>query len=271
MGYEGGTGVATVLQKKYSSRIIIAGALVADTRLLLSDWDPDQPMQMNLERIARENTLAKGSRARLKKELSAFKGRYLLDPSVTAALRTMVRAHAPATLLHPILYYLTIQADPLVGDFVAHKIAPVYRTGARIITTRQTKDWLLEAVAAGQTEGAWSESTAERIAQGILATLRDFDIIYGKAKKLLHQPIITSPAFAGIAFLIHRREPSAAKVLAHPIWERFLMERADVERRFLQAHQERLLTYQAAGRVIRLDFPATTIEEYARVLVDRAL
>ncbi len=258
-------------QHKYSTKIINAGALLDDTLLLLADWDLQQSVGDNLERVTRENSLAKGSRARLKEELVAFKGRYLGDASIIAALVTLVRAHAPPSLLHPILYALTIQADPLIGDFVAAQIAPLFRAGARTITTRQAQAWLLAAVEAGLTARPWSAPTAERVAQGILATLRDFAIIQGKAKKLLRQPVLAAPAFAAIAFLIHRQEPSAARVLAHPIWERFLMERPDVERACLRAHQENVLVYQAAGRVLRLDFPAATIEEYAHVLVERAL
>ncbi len=113
-------------QHKYSTKIINAGALLDDTRLLLADWDLQQSVGDNLERVTRENSLAKRSRARLKEELVAFKGRYLGDASVTAALVTLVRAHAPPSLLHPILYVLTIQADPLIGDFV---VAQGYRSG----------------------------------------------------------------------------------------------------------------------------------------------
>jgi hypothetical protein len=49
----------------------------------------------------------------------------------------------------------------------------------------------------------------------------------------------------------------------------FFFDPLMVERFFFESHQQQLLTYLAAGRVIRIEFPAKTIEEYARALTQR--
>ena len=49
----------------YSTKIIKAGALPADTKTLLSHWDTSSPVQDNLDRIRRENLLGKASRSRV--------------------------------------------------------------------------------------------------------------------------------------------------------------------------------------------------------------
>jgi hypothetical protein len=46
----------------YSSKIIKAGALLADTKTLLAHWDTSVPAQMNLDRLRRENVFGKASR-----------------------------------------------------------------------------------------------------------------------------------------------------------------------------------------------------------------
>jgi hypothetical protein len=43
-----------------------------------------------------------------------------------------------------------------------------------------------------------------------------------------------------------------------------------VERFYLEAHQRKLLSYLAAGSVIRIEFPGVTLEDYARELAQRA-
>jgi hypothetical protein len=46
----------------YSSKIIKAGALLADTPILLSHWDVTVSVQKNIERVHQENVFGKASR-----------------------------------------------------------------------------------------------------------------------------------------------------------------------------------------------------------------
>jgi hypothetical protein len=49
----------------YSSKIIKAGALIGDTKTLLSHWDVDAPVDDNLSRVRRHNIFGKASRSRV--------------------------------------------------------------------------------------------------------------------------------------------------------------------------------------------------------------
>ena len=49
----------------YTSKIIKAGALLDDTKTLLSHWDTSAAVSENLDRIRRENVFAKASRSRV--------------------------------------------------------------------------------------------------------------------------------------------------------------------------------------------------------------
>ena len=44
-----------------------------------------------------------------------------------------------------------------------------------------------------------------------------------------------------------------------------------VERLFLDAHQNKLLTYQAAGKIHRIEFYANNLEEMANVISGRTV
>jgi Putative inner membrane protein (DUF1819) len=267
----GKMAVVALAPRPYSSKIIHAGALVSDTRQFFATWNCDQTVPANLTRIIDGNLLAKSSRTRLKEISSAFRERYLGDPDTIAALTLLVHANVSASVLHPILFFFASEADPLLGDCVTDLISSRFAAGEREITISSVTRWLMDAVTAKRTVGKWSESTATRIARGLLSTLRDFDIITGKAQKRLHRPFVATPGFAFIAFALNQRGLSGDQLLHHSTWDRFLWGRMDVEAHLLQAHQENLLRYQAAGRIIRLDFPATTREEYARVLTYGAL
>ena len=63
-------------QSPYSSKIIKAGALLADTKTLLSHWDVAATGAENLDRIRRENVFGKASRSRVEDILAIFRQRY---------------------------------------------------------------------------------------------------------------------------------------------------------------------------------------------------
>jgi len=71
----------------HTSKIIKAGALLPDTKLLLAQWDVAASVRENLECVQRENLFGKTSRVRVTDILAVFRRRYLGDARVLAGLR----------------------------------------------------------------------------------------------------------------------------------------------------------------------------------------
>ena len=69
----------------YSSKIIKAGALIGDTKTLLSHWDVDASVDENIHRMQRDNVFGKASRSRVEDILAIFRQRYLTDESDESA------------------------------------------------------------------------------------------------------------------------------------------------------------------------------------------
>jgi hypothetical protein len=130
----------------------------------------------------------------------------------------------------------------------------------------EVQNWIEQQVASGKTERPWSPSVQRRVVQGLLSALRDFGILEGSVKKQLAYVYLPLEAFAFIAFQLHAEGRSGKALLHDPEWELFLLPEGAVERLFLEAHQEGLLQYYAAGPVVRIDFPVHKLEEYAFVL-----
>lgn len=122
----------------------------------------------------------------------------------------------------------------------------------------------------GKTSGAWSGGTINRIAQGLLSTLRDFAVLQGAVRKRIAPSYLPVIAFSYIAFYLKRDQPSGTKLVEHADWRLFFLNPDGVERFLIEAQQHGLLEYHAAGTVTRLTFPAGTLEEYANVLAQRA-
>lgn len=76
--------------------------------------------------------------------------------------------------------------------------------------------------------------------------------------------------FAYLAFALHQEGATGSSLLNHRDWSLFLFSPPVVERLFLEADRNGLLRFQAAGKIVRIDFPAHSFEEMADVVAARA-
>ncbi len=262
-----------IKEPKYRTKIIKAGALLADTRTFFSYWDLAQSSAVNLERMQSGNVFGKGSRSRVQDVLAVFRQRYLTQPGVANALAILVQNNVPASILTPIFYFHTAKNDALLHDVVTEYLAGLQSQGRNELTTDQLVRFLLDQVYAGRTAGSWSDLTLQRLARGLLSTLRDFGVLSGAwqgAKKQIAPTYLPVEAFAYVAFVLNRRLRSGNLLVMSDEWRLFFLSPQLVEHFFVEADLQRLLTYHAAGRIVRVDFPTESIEEYAVALAQRA-
>jgi len=253
----------------YSSKIIKAGALVGDTKTLLSHWDLNASVEQNIIRVRRENVFGKTSRSRVEDILAIFRQRYLTEESVTRALITIVGGKFPAPALQSLFYFHSARADRLLHDAVTEILVPQRAKGLVGITVRDFERALAKWVEQGKTIGHWSAPTMTRIAQGLLSALRDFGVLQGSVNKQIVPPYLPVESFAYLVFYLKQHQPSGAKLIELPSWKLFFLSRDGVERLLFEAHQRDLLEYHVAGSVTRLTFPTETLEGYANVLTKK--
>jgi Putative inner membrane protein (DUF1819) len=253
----------------YSSKIIKAGALIGDTKTLLSHWDVDASVDENIGRVQRDNVFGKASRSRVEAILAIFRQRYLTEEPVTKALVTLVRRKFSTPALTWLLYFHSARADQLLRDAVTEIVVPMRARGLVDINVQDLRRLLAKWVNEGKTTAHWSEPTITRIAQGLLSALRDFGVLQGAVKKKIVPAYFPIESFAYIVFYLKQYQPSGAKLIALPDWKLFFLQREGVERFLFEAHQRNLLEYHVAGNVTRLTFPCKTLEEYANVLAKK--
>ena len=253
----------------YSSKIIKAGALIGDTKTLLSHWDLTASVAENINQVQRDNIFGKASRSRVEDILAIFRQRYLTEESVTKSLVTLIRGKFPTTARERLLYFHSARADQLLHDAVTKLLVPLQTRGLVDINKQDFQRSLAKLVEEGETMGHWSESTITRISRGLLSTLRDFGVLQGVINKKIAPAYLPIESFAYIMFYLKQHQPSGAKLIELPDWKLFLLQRESVECFLFEAHQRELLEYHVAGSVIRLTFPAKTLEEYANVLTQR--
>jgi Putative inner membrane protein (DUF1819) len=252
----------------YSSKIIKAGALIGDTKTLLSHWDVAASVEDNINRVQRDNVFGKASRSRVEDILAIFRQRYLTEESVTRALVTLVRGKFPTAALERLLYFHSARSDQLLHDAVTEILVPMQARGLVDINVQEFQRSLAKLLVEKKVR-PWSEITLLRAVQSILATLRDFGVLQGAVNKKIAPAFLPTESFAYIVFYLKQHQPSGAKLIELPDWKLFFLPREGVERFLFEAHQRDLLEYHVAGSVTRLTFPAETLEEYANVLAQR--
>ena len=254
----------------YTSKIIKAGALLADTKTLFAHWDLTASVQDNMDRMRRDNLFGKASRSRVEDVLAIFRQRFLTEEAVLRALVVLVRDKLPAASLDRILFFHAARADRLLYDAVVEVLVPLSVRGITDIDVVEMQKPLKKWAGEGKTKAPWSDPTVERIAQGLLSALRDFGVLHGAVNKRIAPAILPVEAFAYLMFFHKQHQPSGTKLLELPDWKLFFLPREGVERFLFEAHQRKLLEYHAAGSVTRLTFPVDTLEEYAHVVAQRA-
>jgi len=254
----------------YSSKIIKAGALLADSRTLFAEWDEELKPQENLDRVRSLNLFAKASRSRINDVLSIFRQRYLGDLEVPDALSVLVKGGFPSVSLDRIFYFHSAQSDPLLHDVVTEVLVPMQGRGGGYVSAdaivQVIKEWSREE----RISRRWSEVTSLRVAQELLATLRDFGVLSGARRKQLTLPYLPTEAFAYIAFVLNRQTGSGERLINSGEWDLFFLQAPAVERLFIEAQQTHFLQFHAAGRIMRVDFPAESLQDYARALTNRS-
>src|ERR1700733_2040562 len=253
----------------YTSKIIKAGALIGDTKTLLSHWDVEASVDENINRMQRDNVFGKASRSRVEDILAIFRQRYLTEESVTKALVILIRRKFPSAALDRLLYFHSARADRLLHDAVTELFVPMQARGLVDINVQNFQHSLTKWVDEAKTTSPWSESTVAHAARGLLSALRDFGVLQGAVNKKIAPAHFPIESFAYVVFYLRQHQPSGAKLIELPDWKLFFLSREGVERFLFEAHQRDLLEYHVAGSVTRLTFPVQTLEEYANVLAQR--
>lgn len=250
-----------------------SSGLLADVSLLFSAWDESKTVEENFDTVIRQNVFGKASRHRVTEILRIFRQRYLPNDGSDQAFRIFVGSSLPSEVTDRVIYFYTALAEPMIYDFVAENLYTLYQRGERNVTVRTAQQFIGDAINEGKTVGKWeAESTRERVAQGLLSTLRDLGVLSGAVgshSKTIAPAHLHVLAFAYMAFHLKRSEPSGERLIDHRHWRLFFLSQREVETYLAEANAQKLLTFQAAGSIVRIEFPTTDFTEYAHALIGR--
>jgi hypothetical protein len=247
--------LATIL----TSNIQKGGALLADCRRVVEVWDPSRTAEENLAWIAGANLLAKTSRARTDDVLRRIIVPRLVAPGqhVIPALRALL---AEPRAFTEACYYEASRDDALLAALAEGPLWSWWHAGRVGVKVDDVTDWLSKLAADGRTQ-PWSDAVKTKAARGLLAALRDFGILRGRARKEIASPALSPRGFAYVAWREHEQGVSSRALVASHVWRRWLLEPDRVLDLFGQAARMGVLRFSSAGSAVRVDWLAESLAE----------
>lgn len=250
-----------VVTQTLTSNIQKGGALLDDCRRVVEAWDPSTSSEENLERIARENLLAKASRTRTDDVLRRIIVPRFVQPGthVLPALRGLLPD--PRSFVNA-CYYEAARDDTLLAAFAEEPLWRWWQAGRVGVGVEDVKDWLLDLTGTDKLP-VWSDSVRTKAARGLLAALRDFGVLRGATRKEIVAPSMTPKGFAYVAWREHEQGASSRRLATSQVWRRWLLEPDRVLDLFAQAARLGVLQYSSAGSAVRIDWIAASLGEVA--------
>ncbi len=258
---------------KYTSNLQKGGAVLEDIKILLKYWRNDIPQKDLIKELISKNVLGKKSRKRVSDVIRyIFLPRYIsgYPKNHWAFLKQLVQADVPIEILRPILYLYCALNEPLIGDFISKVLLPRYKKGILEIYSKDVSDFIEKGVQDKTIPVKWGDSVIKRVASGLFSALKGFGILEGKRKRKIAPKFFPLPVFFYITFFIFKEGVLGKGIIEHPCWKLFLLNSQEIERLFMEAHQDKYLRYEQVGEIVRVEFFQNAFEEVVNAIIERS-
>ncbi|HLC40739.1 MAG TPA: BrxA family protein [Methylomirabilota bacterium] len=256
----------THLHTRYTTRLQKGGALLDSMRALTLRWG-DSTGNEHLG----NNSIGLPSRRRVRDVVGrAFMPRLVNSnpPDLWKLLAVLERSGVDRSVIVPIHYYAAAASEPLMWDFVIEELSQIAGTSREVTTDDALR--FLRARPIELFDGReWTSTVATKVARGLLAALRDYGILAGARDKRIATPYLPIASFALIARVRHEIGYRGESAIHDEVWKLYFLSSAAIERFFAEAASSHLLTYETAGPVVRIEYPACALEDYAEYVARR--
>jgi hypothetical protein len=246
-----------------SSFTVIKGAMIGETYAAFAGWDLSRSKRENLDRLRDHNYIGAKSDTWLRDVAKVLNRRFEPDGR-DRALVILAQKGCATHEWKPILLWHITRDEFLLRDFLVNWLFPAFDEGAFRVRPDALLKYL-EGLRArgGTTEHDWTESTADRVAAGLLKMATDFELLKGSVVREFAPYHLPERSFLYLLHALRDELENAGRLVSAPDWRMYLMRPADVERELLRLHQFRKLEYHAAGSLVQLTLPCASAHEYA--------
>jgi hypothetical protein len=248
-----------------SSFTVIKGSQLEPTYRAFAHWDLHRSKKENLDHLKKNDPLGAGT-ANWWRDLAKTLNRRFDTDGRDRILVELAQAGVPMDVWRPIVLWHMTRDEFLVRDFLSGWLAKQHAEGTWRLRVTDVEPYLhgLHGRAGIEIKEAWSPSTTERVASGLLHIAEDFGLMSGTLARAFVSYHMPEPAFLYLIHAASEAEPNAHQMVHAVDWRMYLMSPTDLQRELFRLHQQGILRYEVAGSVAELRLPYATAVEYAR-------
>jgi hypothetical protein len=161
------------------------------------------------------------------------------------------------------LFLGTCRTHAILFDFVIQVYWNAYSSGRESLSNDEARNFVVSANQDGRTTTPWADSMIERVTGYLTGTCADFGLLEDgsrSVRKILPYRI-ENRVLVYLAYNLHDAGNGDNKVLNHPEWQLFGMERDDVLNEIKRLSLQGWWIVQTAGDVIRIGWQYKSMEE----------
>ena len=258
------------VQRKYSTAISKGAGMIEETRRLLEQWRPDDPLDDFTRRVQAEGLLGNSTAYRTRDVVRRVFAPRFLRPSDKPAriLQRVLASGLPGRVFTELLFVFAARQDPLVYDFTIREYWPAARRGRPVIDTVPILSFLSEAHFDGRLDNSWSEKVSARIARCVLCLPRDAGLLreVRRGRREIVNYRMSDEGAAILARELNEAGVTDSSLCNHPDWGLFGMTPSEVVERLDGIGEHRGVIVQRAGSVVHFTWVVKSIEELIDVL-----
>jgi hypothetical protein len=244
--------------------------MIEETRCLLEQWRPEEPLDAFALRVQREGLLGNSTAYRTRDLVRRVFAPRFLRPSDKPAriLQRVITSGLPGRVFTELLFVFAARQDPLVYDFTVREYWPAVRRGRPVMNTDPMLSFLSEAHYDGRLDNQWSEKVSVRIARCVLGLLRDVgflrEVVRGRREIVNYR--MSDECAAILARELNESGVTDSSLCNHPDWGLFGLTPSEVLERLDGIGEYRGVIVQRAGSVVHFTWVVKSIEELVDVL-----
>lgn len=252
------------MSEKYTTKLGAGQGIIDETRMLLDLWQPGMDSN-TLNHIALQSGRFPNMTARRLRNLivEGFSYRFLGEKGVAANYLKLIANKFSSREFEQLLFLSACRNHSILFDFVTEVYWNAYSSGRVSLSNSESRDFVTRANQDGKTTSPWADSMIERVAGYLTGTCADFGLLEkGNRSVRKIMPYRIEPrTTVFLAYDLHFSGNGDNKVINHPEWQLFGMDRDDAVGEIKRLALQGWWIVQSAGDVIRIGWQYQSMEE----------
>ncbi len=253
----------------YTTQLQAGLGLIDETNTLLTLCSPGMNGSELFQTALDSGQFPNVSARRLRNIVAeCFRPRYMVSGTEVVETLKVLQPVLPSRAFSQLLFIYTCRANAILADFVREVYWERYAGGYDLVSKQDAADFINRAMDDGKTEIRWAESTIKKVGSYLLGACADYGLLGQRsaAGRKINSFRIESSTVAYLAHDLHFQDLGDNAMIAHPDWQLFGLDAANVRDELKSLSLKGFLILQAAGDVTHIGWKHSTMKELVDVL-----